>query len=246
MNPRGRGALLAVLLLLACASCRMELDVDVTMQRDGSGTVAVLLTVDPDALERVGGDLAGVIDLAGFRADGWRVEGPSEDEAGETTLRLTQAFADPAAGEAVLASLTGEDGPLTGFRLDRESGLWQDRWTFQGQADFSRGAGSAASTIDDDAVQQLADQLGQSLDRLIQVRVRVRLPGEVSSNATTQAENGAVWAIGLDDGPVELAAEGTDRQERSYVLTGVAGLVLVIGAITLLIRLAIRRTDASV
>jgi hypothetical protein len=94
-------------------------------------------------------------------------------------------------------------------------------------------------------VQQLADQLGQSLDRLIQVRVRVRLPGEVSSNATTQAENGAVWAIGLDDGPVELSAEGTDRNERSYVLAGLGAFVLVVGAVTLLIRLAIRRTDAG-
>lgn len=244
MNRRGRLALLALLVLLAGASCRMQLDVDVTMDRDGGGTVAVLLTVDRDGIAAVGGDLAGVVDLERFRSDGWRVEGPSVDEDGDTTLRITRPFASPEAGEAVLASLAGDDGPLTGFRLARRSGFWEDRWTFSGRADFTKGAGRAAVELDDDAVRQLADRLGQSLDRLVQVRVRVRLPGEVSSNATTKAENGAVWPVGVGDGPVDLLAEGTDRNERSYVLAGVGALVVVGGLVALLIRLAVRREDA--
>jgi hypothetical protein len=234
-------ALLVLGALLLGASCRMRLDVDVTVREDGGGVVAVVLAVDPDGLAKVGGDLAAVVDLDRLTRAGWSVEGPSRGDDGDTSLRLEHTFATPDEGEEVLASLSGDDGPLQGFRLGRSSSFWRDRWTFAGRADFSKGAGSPA--VDDDTVGQLADQLGSSLDRLIQVRVRVRLPGDVSSNATTRADNGAVWAIGLDDGPVQLSAAGTDRNERSYVLAGAAGLVAVVGAVTLLIRLAVRRTS---
>ena len=92
---------------------------------------------------------------------------------------------------------------------------------------------------------ELAGQVGSSLDRLIQVRVRVRLPGDVSSNATTQAANGAVWAIGLGDGPVDLSAHGTQRHPWAYGLAIGAILLAVVLLVTALVRLAVRRTDGS-
>jgi hypothetical protein len=240
VTRRGRLALLGVAVLLGCASCRMQLDIDVEVHDDGGGVIAAVLAVDADALAKIGGDLASVIALDDLRADGWQIDGPSLDDDGETRLRLEQAYATPEDGEDVLASLTGDDGPLTGFRLGHEEGFWRDRWTFRGQADFSKGAGSAASSIDDEAVQELADQLGSSLDRLIQVRVRVRLPGDVSSNATTRADNGAVWAIGLDDGPVELSAESRKRQVQGYLLVGAGAVLGVVLLVTVLVRLAMR------
>jgi hypothetical protein len=241
VRQRVRWTLLVVGVLVLCGSCRLRLDVDVTLHDDGSGVVAVVVAVDPDGLAKVGGDLAAVVDLERLRGDGWSIDGPTRTDGGDTTLRFEQPFDTPKEGEALLASLSGEDGPLGDFRLDRSSSFWRDRWTFRGTADFSKGAGSPA--VDDEAVGQLADRLGASLDRLIQVRVRVRLPGDVSSNATTQADNGAVWDIGLGDGPVELSASGSRAKPWSFVLVGAGGLVALVILVTLLVRLAMLRTD---
>ena len=74
------------------------------------------------------------------------------------------------------------------------------------------------------SVEEIEAQLGDSLSRLIQVRVRARLPGEVTSNATTKADNGAVWQVGFGEGTVDLEATGTQRRVASLALAGVAML----------------------
>jgi hypothetical protein len=236
-----RLALLLLGVLVLCGACRMRLDVDVTVDEDGGGVVAVVLAVDADALAKVGGDLAAVVDLARLTREGWSVVGPARVDDGDTELRLEHTFADPAEGERVLATLSGEDGPLSRFRIGHDEGFWRDRWTFAGQADFSKGPGSPA--VRDASVADLADQLGSSLDRLIQVRVRVRLPGDVSSNATTQAANGAVWAIGLSDGAVDLSATGTRSHPWGPLLVIGGGVLVVVLLVTGLVRLAMLRTD---
>ena len=56
---------------------------------------------------------------------------------------------------------------------------------------------------------QLEERLGDSLDRLLRLRIGVRLPGDVRSNATTKADNGAVWQVRFGDGALDLEATGT-------------------------------------
>jgi hypothetical protein len=68
--------------------------------------------------------------------------------------------------------------------------------------------------------------------------VRARLPGEVTSNATTKADNGAVWKIGFGEGVVDLEAVGAQRRTTVLVFAGIAvvGVIALLGV--LLFRLA--------
>ena len=116
---------------------------------------------------------------------------------------------------------------------------------FSGRVDFSGGlealrAQGLPPEIDGEplgqSVEEIEAQLGDSLSRLIQVRVRARLPGDVTSNATTKADNGAVWQVGFGEGSVDLDATGTQRRTSTLVLAGVA----VVGALGLVVYLLVR------
>jgi hypothetical protein len=76
------------------------------------------------------------------------------------------------------------------------------------------------------------------------VRVRARLPGEVTSNATTKADNGAVWQVGFGEGSVDLHAESSERRVATLVLAGVGAVCLLALIVLLLVRLAGRVTGA--
>ena len=106
MTARARGALLLLgVALLVAAGCQMQLDVDVVMAEDGSGTVAVTLRLDADALTQLGGDIGTVVDLDRLADSGWTVGAPVTDGTGETSLEISQAFEDPS-GQGVSISWT--------------------------------------------------------------------------------------------------------------------------------------------
>ena len=96
-----------------------------------------------------------------------------------------------------------------------------------------------------DDVGGLERQLGDSLDRLLRVRVGVRLPGDVRSNATTKAGNGAVWQVRFGQERFDLDATGTRTHPLPYIGLGVLGLFGLIGLVWLLVRLAGRVTAAD-
>ncbi len=250
MTARARGALLA-LLALALSACDLDLDVNVEVAEDGSGAVEVIATLDAEALARVGGDLGAVLALDDLRGDGWVVDGPSRTADGATTVRLRQPFDDPAEAGDVFEELAGAGGPFRDLEVRRRRSLLETEWAFEGTVDLGGSAlvpEAAAPALDGEdpaaTLEQLEEQLGGSLERLIRLRVGVRLPGDVDSNATTRADNGAVWQVGFGDGPVELEASGTET--RTGVVAGlvVAALVLLAGLLALLVRLAMRVTPS--
>lgn len=241
---------LLVVLLAALSACTLDLDVRVAVEADGSGTVEVTAAVDAGALHRVGGDLAAALDLDRLRGDGWTVDGPSNTPDGGATVTLRQPFADAAEARQVFAELAGPGArsPFRDLRVGRSRSTFEDRWSFGGTIDLRGGVPlpdlPAASGVDPlpDDVGALEAQLGESLDRLLRLRVGVRLPGDVTSNATTRADNGAVWLVRFGDGPVELDATGTRTKAAPYVLIAVGAVGLLVGLVVLLVRLAGRTT----
>jgi hypothetical protein len=222
-------------------ACTFHLDVDVDVAKDGSSTVEAIVTLDDAAVARVGGDLRRVLALDSLRQEGWTVEGPTRRADGRTTLVVRRHVDRPGAVGPAVAQLSGRDGPFQDFAVTRHRSLTETRWGVRGRVDLDRGAGTRGAPSSKD-VQQLADQLGQSLDRLVQVRVRVRLPGHVESNATTKASNGAVWQVAFGGPPLVVQASGTQRRAAPYVVVGVGAVaVLVLGAWAVL-RLADRAT----
>jgi hypothetical protein len=243
---RGRRALVLVAALVALSACTLDVEVRVQVDDDGSGTVEVLATADPPALQRVGGDLGAVLDLDGLRADGWAVEGPSALPDGSATVRLSQRFEDAEGAAAVLRDLEGEAGPLRGFAVTRSQSLFRTRWGFRGTVDLGGDVPvPKAAAVEGEAgetLEQLAARLGESLGRLLRLRIGVQLPGDVRSNATTKADNGAVWQVAFGTDPLEL--EASSSRPRALPIAGAvaAGLAVVVGLVVLLVRLAGRVT----
>lgn len=246
---RGRRALgaLTLLVMLVGSACKLELDVDVEVAEDGSGSVEVVVGLDPDAVERAGGDLSDVLEVADLEEAGWTIDGPTEEADGFTRVRIRHPFGSPEEAADVFAQIAGDEGPFQDFAIERETGFAETRYRFTGRVDFAGGLEALgdeglAAELDGEplgqTVEEIEAQLGDSLSRLIQVRVRARLPGDVSSNATTKAENGAVWQVGFGEGAVDLEATGVERRTTTLVLAGVGVLAALALVVLLLVRLA--------
>jgi hypothetical protein len=246
-----------VLVLVAGAflsGCRLEIDLNVAVEEDGSGVVEVVVGLDEDAVERIGGDLEAVLEVDDLLAAGWEVDGPDLESDGYTRVRISRPFGTPEEAAEVFAQVAADDGPFQDFQVSRETSFAETRWSFTGRVDFTGGVESfgddgLAAELDGQplgqSVEEIEEQLGDSLSRLITVRVRARLPGEVSSNATTRADNGAVWQVGFGEEPLELRAEGAERRTSVLVLSGVAALALLGLGVLGLVRLARRVTAAD-
>jgi hypothetical protein len=248
---RPRLLLLLVVVLVVVSGCRMELDVNVDVHDDGSGSVEVIVGLDPDALSRIGGDLAAVLEVDDLVDAGWVVEEPSLEEDGYTRVRVRREFGTPEEAAEVFAQIASEDGPFQDFRVTRQTGFAETRYGFEGRVDFSGGLEALgdegiAAELDGEpigqSVEEIEAQLGDSLSRLLQVRVRARLPGDVSSNATTKADNGAVWQVGFGEGGVDMDATGTERRWATLGLAALGVVSLVVLLVLLLVRLAGRVT----
>ena len=243
MRSRALRVLLLPLLAALVGACTFHLDVDVDVAKDGSGTVEAIATLDDGAVANLGGDLRSVLRLDQLTKQGWTLTGPTRGTDGLTTLTVRKHFDEPAGAATAVRQLSGSKGPFQDFAVTRHRSLTQTRLGVTGTMDLDRG-GSVRGAPSSKDLQQLADQLGQSLDRLVQVRVRVRLPGHVRSNATTQASNGAVWQVAFGGPPIRLEAHGSERRTSTYVLGAVAGLLVLVIAGWGVLRLADRATGS--
>jgi hypothetical protein len=209
-------------LALVVAGCRLDLAVDVVVEDDGSGTIAVVATFDDDAVDRVGGDLAQALELDDLVAAGWEVSAPATVDEG-TAVRLEQPFDDLEEARSILSELSGPDGPLMGLRVDQETTFARSTWTFDGQIDFSAGVGALgdqalAEVLDGEPVglseAELEEELGGPLADALGVEVSVRLPDDGDGGASS-------WAADYGDPPVDLSASGTQARPGTWVALGI-------------------------
>ena len=244
--------LLALVLLVAFGGCRLELDVNVEIAEDGSGSVEVVVGVDRDGVERIGGDLEAVLAIDDLEDAGWTVDGPDEEADGYTRVRFRKPFDDPEEADAIFGEIAGEDGPFQEFAVTRDSSFASTEWGFTGRVDFSGGLEAfgdeeLAAELDGEpigqTVEEIEAQLGEALSRIIQVRVGVRLPGDVTSNATTKAANGALWQVGFGDGTIDMEASGEESRTTSLIGVGVAAACVTLLLLYGLVRLAMRSTS---
>lgn len=242
-----RRLLLVALVLLLGSACKLELDVNVEVAEDGSGLIEVVVGLDPDAIDKMGGDLSAVMEVGDLVDAGWVIDGPIKESDGFTRVRIRHPFGSPGEAAVVFAQIAGEDGPFQGFRVTRQQSFAETSWRFTGKVDFSGGLEAfgdqgLAAQLDGEplgqSVEEIEAQLGDSLSRLIQVRVSARLPGDVTSNATTKADNGAVWQVGFGEGSVDLDATGHERRLSTLLLSALAVLCALGLLIVLLVRLA--------
>lgn len=234
-----RRLVVAALLAAVLAGCRLDLGVDVALERDGSGMVEVVVTVDQDGIDRLGGDLAAVLVTDDLEEAGWTVDGPAVDDDGNTVVRFQHHFAEPGEAGEVLAAIAGGSGPFQDFAVGRQTSFARTRWTFTGRIDFSGGVeafGDPALTalLDGEPLGQSVDdieaQLGQPLSEVIGVRVSVDLP-----RAPVEE-----WRVPFGEGPVDLSATGTERRTATLVAAGVAAACATVLLVYGVVRLARR------
>jgi hypothetical protein len=121
------------------AGCRLELDVHVDVAEDGSGSVEVVVGIDRDGIEHIGGDLEAVLAIDDLADAGWTVEGPEQEADGFTRLRFHKPFDDPEEASLIFDEIAGEDGPFQDFAVSHDSGFARTEWGFSGRIDFRGG-----------------------------------------------------------------------------------------------------------
>lgn len=232
-------ALLAALVaLVVLAGCQVDIELDVDANLDGSGTVALAVGLDADAVARLG-DPATAIALGDLDGTAWEVSPPEVDAEGVTWLRARRGFDDPAGLTAALNEVAGVNGPLSGTSLTIDDGWFTTTGQLRGIVNL---AGGLAPYTDPDLeattgwagldglVDQVEADLGTPIAELFDVTVRWTLGGE-----------SAVITPALGDPPVVVGLTASEPNTGRRIGTGVAAGVVVVGAVTALVVWLVRR-----
>ena len=140
--------------------------------------------------------------LDDLAATGWEMQLPTREDDGFTWIRVSKPFGTPEEAGQVLSEIAGENGPLRDFVVTRERSFARTEYGFGATVDFRGGIEAFADEsltevlegepLGED-VAAIEERIGAAIDEVFTFRVAVRLPGDVESNAPTQAGNGAVW-----------------------------------------------------
>jgi hypothetical protein len=130
--------LVLVALALALSACKVDTTVTVRVRDDGGGTVTARVVLDADAVKAVeigGAKLPQAVRLADLRAAGWRTSTWRRLPGGGARLQVGKDFARAEDAAAVVAELSGPDGPLE-VVVGRKASRFKTEWTFSGVGDL--------------------------------------------------------------------------------------------------------------
>jgi hypothetical protein len=248
---------LAVTVFVACAGCRLDVGVDITMAADGTGRVTVTAVADPQLVVAAPSAFAD-LRLDDIRQAGWTVTGPTKNADGSMTMTLVKPFATPAEATTILVELNGPDGPLQGLAvgLDRSFALVASTLAGHTQVTGGVGAFSDAALVQALGSPPLANVVTQPVDQVLGLTVTAGFAGTVTTadGQIAPDRQSVQWTPSLADGvstPInarfELVDQGArDARRTSHLAWGALGiylgaLVLIVLVISFLIRLRRRR-----
>jgi hypothetical protein len=170
---------------------------------------------------------------------------------GLSWFRASKPFGTPEEAGEILTEVTGEQGPFRDFELSRSESLLRREFDFEGTVDFAAGLESFGDEALAEALEgeplgedvaAVEQQLGIVADEVFGFRVALRMPGDVESNAPTEADNGAVWRPRLSEGgPITLTASSSSLRLRSVVLAGVSVLAFIAALVVLTMGVIVAR-----
>lgn len=228
---------LVLLVVLLSGACRVHADIGIEMKEDGSGTVAVRIGLDDDAMKQAP-NFEQSLKVDDLTAHGWTVSAGVKETDGFTYFTVSKPFANPDEANAIFKELAGDQGPFRDFTISRSRSFAHTNFAFSGTVDFSRGLESfsdseLAQQLDGkplgDDIKAIEQRINDTLDNVFRIQIAVRLPGEVTSNAPGQAFNGAVWQPKLSEpAPVTLSAKSTSTRWFTIIGAGAAVLCAVV------------------
>jgi hypothetical protein len=224
-------------------------DIGIEVKENGSGTVTVKIGLDDDAMKKAP-NFQQALKVDDLTAHGWTVTGPVKETDGFTYFSAAKPFADPDEAKKIFTEISGEKGPFRDFSISRTRSFATTKFRFAGTVDFT---GGIESFSDSELAQQLDGKpigedvkaiearIGETLDNVFQIRIAVRMPGDVASNAPGQAANGAVWQPRLSE-PQAITLEASSTSTRWFTIIGTAVAALAaLGIIVLVVvRLVLR------
>lgn len=206
-RPARAVALAAACLLLV--SCRVDTNVALHVQGNGSGRVVVTVTADA-AVAKAAPDLAGDVRNDDLTAAGWRTIGPDETEDGGLTVSFERPFRNPEEATAVLAQVNDSRGPLKQLALVRGGKESNSTFTLSGRLEVNGGLEAFA---DDAAIKLLGgapyaaqvSATGEDLGKILGITFEAHMPGTVKSTTGNQAEGVISWRVPTDGTPTDIA-----------------------------------------
>lgn len=132
-----RPALAVLVLVIALTGCQVQIRTTITMQSNGRGTVTGAVGFDDAALRRVG-DLGRQLRTEDLVQAGWTVD-PATKEGDTTWVRAHHPFGDAAEATALLAQLSGPDGPYRDVEVTHDDGLLSTSSSVSGVIDTTAG-----------------------------------------------------------------------------------------------------------
>ena len=128
---------LVALVVVVAAGCRVQIETKIDVGLDGKGTITQGIGFDDAALKRVG-DPAQALRADDLVKAGWEVDATSK-EGDLTWVRVHHDFATPEEGTALLAQLSGPDGPYRDMLITRSDGIFSTSVKVTGQVDTTAG-----------------------------------------------------------------------------------------------------------
>lgn len=230
------GALGAFLAVFALSACRIDAVVTVDMNDDGSGTLAVTITLDADAVaaaEIGGGTLDERFRLGDLSAAGWSIGSWERSDDGSATLELVHPFGTPEELVALTESVNGTSGPVPELSVTRSEGFFETRFEAEGVVDLD-GTGAGVAADEELAAALVAagadpvavdESLTSAARREVAVSLEVKFPDGTSAAVTAEpgerAELSGSASVG-DSGRITLLIVAAG-------LVGLAVVVVVVG-----------------
>lgn len=237
--PRRLVALLAC--VLALSGCRLEVIGGMTVGRDGSGTVALELVLDADAVARLDElalDPFAELSAAAVGVVGWQVERTTTDDGG-LSVRLHTDAPDPealtGAFRELVADLSADDPALL---VDLALTVAEDGAARVVGTAMLRPPASAGARRDGEPVGPAGDELASLVAEAVTARLEIGLPGRVVEHDADQVSGGGPLAGGRQtlywDVPVGQQRTISARAAAPTPLSPPVVLGLAVGALVLL------------
>lgn len=229
---RLRTRLAAIIAAIACValltSCRVDSTVSITVDRDGSGVLEVLVVADSNIVKQAP-RLASDLNFSDMVAAGWKVTGPENTEDGGLRVLLSHDFANETEASALLTQINGDRGPFRDVRITREGKSRDSVWKLTGRLEVTGGLQAFA---DDQLLQvvgatpyeETVKDAGLDLGKAISLQVNAKLPGKVQSTTGVAQEGLLTWRVATDGTPVDLATT-TNEVDVAGTIGGILSFV---------------------
>ena len=194
----------------ALAGCRVDLNVDMTVAPDGTGTISLVATADAEVIAAVP-TLADELALDDILAAGWTIDGPTALPDGGLTITLSHDFVSAEEATNLLNSLgppfnqmamtRNTSGDDTTTRLTGLLGL-PDGFESFADEDLIAAVGSVPFS------EQIAAS-GATPESAIGATMRAVVPGSIDSeesNGTQLGDNRLEWKAPTDGTILDLRA----------------------------------------